>query len=331
MSAPLPMFSLVVPCYKVEQWIRPCLDSVLAQDDASWEMLCVDDGSPDATGAILDEYAAKDPRVKVIHQKNGGLSAARNAALAVAQGEWLVYLDGDDVLPPGVFSRVRAALAKAPDVDVVWGDMIKFEDGEAPKWPEEKDTRAYVADVSQTVCARHFSGYFQCFYFRRSVYGDIPFVGLSWCEERPYVAKCMSRARRVLEVGFPVYGFRARVGSITHSKMTLEQCNGSLDATHVVIATLSSSGKMIEPALMRMLLTQSTEGAANAIVMALDSRDRFTAWRYWFASLKPISSYRPMTAWRRFMIWACRTFPCRFVALILAVLPIRLKILGIHR
>lgn len=91
-------FSIVIPVYNVAPYLRECLDSVLAQTFTDWEAICVDDGSTDGSGALLDEYAARDRRFRVIHQKNAGVSVARNTALEVARGEWFLFLDGDDVL-----------------------------------------------------------------------------------------------------------------------------------------------------------------------------------------------------------------------------------------
>lgn len=93
-----PFFSIIIPVYNVAPYLRECLDSVLAQTFADWEAICVDDGSTDGSGAILDEYAAKDDRVRVIHQENAGVSAARNAALLAVQGKWYLFLDGDDAI-----------------------------------------------------------------------------------------------------------------------------------------------------------------------------------------------------------------------------------------
>ncbi len=89
-------FSIVIPVYNVAQYLRECLDSVLEQSLTDWEAICVDDGSTDGSGAILDEYAARDVRFMVVHQANAGVSAARNAGMALARGEWLVFVDADD-------------------------------------------------------------------------------------------------------------------------------------------------------------------------------------------------------------------------------------------
>lgn len=93
-----PLISIIIPVYKVEQYIRKCLDSVLAQTYADWECILVDDGSPDDSGVICDEYAQRDSRFCVIHKENGGVSSARNIGMGKANGEWITFVDADDWL-----------------------------------------------------------------------------------------------------------------------------------------------------------------------------------------------------------------------------------------
>ncbi len=92
----MPEFSVIVPVYKVEKYLRRCVDSILDQKNADFEVILVDDGSPDNCGVICDEYAAKDYRVTVIHQENKGLSGARNSGINSSKGEYLVFIDSDD-------------------------------------------------------------------------------------------------------------------------------------------------------------------------------------------------------------------------------------------
>ena len=91
-------FSIIIPVYNVEKYLRDCLDSVLAQTYPDWEAVCVNDGSTDGSGTILEEYASKDSRFKVITKANGGLSSARNAGLERAEGDYVLFLDSDDWL-----------------------------------------------------------------------------------------------------------------------------------------------------------------------------------------------------------------------------------------
>lgn len=98
-------FSIVIPIYNVVPYLRECLDSVLAQTFTDWEAICVDDGSTDGSGSILDEYAVCDRRFRVIHQTNAGVSVARNVGMLNAVGGYITFLDGDDVYDPGVRGR----------------------------------------------------------------------------------------------------------------------------------------------------------------------------------------------------------------------------------
>ena len=113
----MPKFSIIIPVYNVSPYLRECLDSVLAQTFTEWEAICVDDGSTDDSGVILDEYAVKDSRFRVIHQANAGVSAARNAAMDVAVGEWIGFLDADDIWAEDYLKSIQ--VAATDDVDWV--------------------------------------------------------------------------------------------------------------------------------------------------------------------------------------------------------------------
>ena len=94
------LISVIIPVFNVEKYLRACLDSVLAQTLADFELLLIDDGSPDGSGRICDEYAQRDPRVRVFHQKNAGQAAARNFGVTQAAAEWIAFVDSDDVVHP---------------------------------------------------------------------------------------------------------------------------------------------------------------------------------------------------------------------------------------
>ena len=91
-----PFVSVIVPVYKVERYLPRCIESILAQTYTNFELILVDDGTPDRSGIICDRYAEKDSRIKVIHKENGGVSSARNAGIDIAQGEWITFIDSDD-------------------------------------------------------------------------------------------------------------------------------------------------------------------------------------------------------------------------------------------
>ncbi len=104
------LISVIIPVYKVEPYLRSCIDSVLASTHRDLEVILVDDGSPDNCGAICDEYAVKDNRIIVIHQTNQGLPAARNAGLAKATGDYIGFVDSDDIISPVMYEKLLWAM-----------------------------------------------------------------------------------------------------------------------------------------------------------------------------------------------------------------------------
>ncbi|MEW2496006.1 CDP-glycerol glycerophosphotransferase family protein [Streptomyces nodosus] len=122
----MPRFSVIVPVFKVQGFLRECLDSVLGQSYADFEVIAVDDCSPDGCGAILDEYAERDPRVRVLHlPENVGLGRARNAGMPYATGDFLFFLDSDDTLTPGALRAIADRLEEARDPDVLVFDYAR--------------------------------------------------------------------------------------------------------------------------------------------------------------------------------------------------------------
>ncbi|MFJ2603400.1 CDP-glycerol glycerophosphotransferase family protein [Streptomyces sp. NPDC087425] len=122
----MPRFSVILPVFKVQGFLRECLDSVLQQSYRDLEVIAVDDCSPDGCGAILDEYAARDPRVRVLHlPENVGLGRARNAGMPQATGDFLFFLDSDDTLTPGALRAMADRLAETGDPDVLVFDYAR--------------------------------------------------------------------------------------------------------------------------------------------------------------------------------------------------------------
>ncbi|WP_051688387.1 glycosyltransferase [Butyrivibrio sp. AE2032] len=127
-----PLISVIVPIYKVEEYLPSCLDSICSQTYKNLEIVLVDDGSPDKCGDICDRYAESDPRIKVIHRANGGLSAARNTGIAVATGEYIGFVDSDDRIEPDMYQKLIAA-AVSEDADLAaCGRMDAYADVSVP-------------------------------------------------------------------------------------------------------------------------------------------------------------------------------------------------------
>lgn len=119
-------FSIIVPVYKVEEYLCECVDSILAQSFTNFEIILVDDGSPDTSPAICDEYALRDERVRVIHKPNGGLSDARNAGLDTALGEYVLFLDSDDWWDDTYFLHKLSKSIEAGNADIIIFGVKKF-------------------------------------------------------------------------------------------------------------------------------------------------------------------------------------------------------------
>lgn len=120
--------SIVIPMYRVEDYLPACLDSCILPGREDYEIVCVDDGSPDRSGRIAEDYAARFPGlIRVIHQENGGLGAARNTGLEAAEGEFLLFLDSDDSLAPGALGEMLEELERE-DADVFVFDFVKVDE-----------------------------------------------------------------------------------------------------------------------------------------------------------------------------------------------------------
>ena len=119
------MISVVIPCYKVEKLLERCVESILKQTFDAFELILVDDGSPDQTGVVADKIALRDARIKVIHQENGGVMAARHAGARAASGDWVCFVDSDDALPMDALQNLYAGTKARETVEMVVG----FRDG----------------------------------------------------------------------------------------------------------------------------------------------------------------------------------------------------------
>ena len=124
----MPEISVIVPVYKVEPYIHKCVDSILTQTFTDYELILVDDGSPDTCGNICDEYARKDSRVRVYHIENGGVSNARNIGIGYATGDYIQFIDGDDCINEGVFNEYISILNKE-EYDIIFSPYNKVDHG----------------------------------------------------------------------------------------------------------------------------------------------------------------------------------------------------------
>lgn len=152
--------SIVVPCYKVEKYISELIESLQRQTFREIEVILVDDGSPDRTGAICDEYAARDARLQVIHKPNGGVSAARNDGMKAATGEYIIFVDSDDYLPENAIELLYTKAVQT-GADITIGDVNQvFANGEKMGrfYAEEfvTEDKKEIAELIKTVFYRSY-------------------------------------------------------------------------------------------------------------------------------------------------------------------------------
>lgn len=211
------LLSVIVPVYNTAPWLARCLDSICTQTYRNLEILCVNDGSTDNSAAILEEYAARDSRIKVITQKNAGLSAARNAGLEHATGAWVTGVDSDDWLDTETYSN--AMKHAMPEVDMVWfGVHIE---GDAPAEAYAGLAEYYrvklegVHEFDERVCRTMDVNFWNKIYRRELIerYGLRFPLGLLY-EDIPFFHGYTSVAGRVACVPERYYHYLQRPGSI---------------------------------------------------------------------------------------------------------------------
>lgn len=152
----MPLCSIIMPVYKAEATIALAIESVLAQTLPDWELIVVDDGSPDSCGSICDSYAQKDSRIQVLHQSNAGVSAARNTAITKACGQWLFFLDADDQLSPIELELALQVQNEHPH-DLVYWDHCKSKDNLCAQIPDLLDCRETGFENFGTLWAKDYT------------------------------------------------------------------------------------------------------------------------------------------------------------------------------
>ncbi|MBR2487681.1 MAG: glycosyltransferase family 2 protein, partial [Kiritimatiellae bacterium] len=236
--------SVVIPVYNAERFIRFALDSVVHQTYSDWECICVDDGSTDGSGAVLDEYAAKDARFRVVHKANGGEGSARNAGLDLATGELVAFLDADDAWHPESL-RLFSAARERTGADVIrYGWRYVGSHGEAfEPLPPEKVRIEQVDFTLRRESTIRFCALGAATVVARAACGDIRFSPLTQGADLVYVLDCLLRSRKVAYVDAPLLHYLTHPGQISRrvSRGLLEGSCGYLPEIAARCARLGES------------------------------------------------------------------------------------------
>ena len=222
----MPQLSIIVPVYNVEPYLRRCIDSILAQTFTDFELILIDDGSPDKCGEIMEEYAAQDSRIITIHQENKGVSAARNAGLHIAQGTYVGFVDPDDWIDPGMYDGIIRAMEKngAELGFCSWRDQ--FQDGReiehGVEFPDKMTCTTFVKEIfaiPRTVAGSNCNKVFVRKLIRHN-YDE----SLTICEDNKFLCEYCLGVREVCYANSGKYNVFIREDSTTRRTATSVVC-----------------------------------------------------------------------------------------------------------
>ena len=211
------LISVIVPVYKAENYLDKCVRSIVDQTYRNLEIILVDDGSPDGSGAMCDAWAAKDSRIRVIHQKNAGGGAARNAGLDVASGAYIAFVDSDDYMAPHMLEHLHSLLIQGADiaecahVDATDDDAV-FPDGPVSisHWDTRSAMEAHIHD-------RFFRQLIWNKLYRRETVGDIRFPVGTKIDDEFFTYRVLGNAKHLVLSDKICYAYRQQSGSVMHT------------------------------------------------------------------------------------------------------------------
>lgn len=217
------LISVIVPVYNVERYLPQCLESILGQEYEDLKVYLIDDGSTDGSGAICDDWAARDPRVKVIHQKNAGAAAAKNAGLRAASGEYLSFVDSDDYLEPGAYGYMLETLEQtgAEAGEFAFRDVYRDHGEDQVLFGERQmlTGREYLAEFTKGwTCALLWNKL-----YRRSLFEGVFFEEGHKIDDEYFTYQGFLNARTVVRDSRIVYNYRHRASSVMMSPAAREQ------------------------------------------------------------------------------------------------------------
>ena len=225
-----PLISVIVPVYRVEAYLDSCVESVVLQSYPDWELILVDDGSPDNCGRLCDAWASRDKRIRVIHQANGGLSVARNSGILAARGDWIAFLDSDDWWDPGYLEIMLNAVLDSGAALGICGWKYEYESaGEGPK---ELLPQAGILPAREVLMQMALPGgvvYVTAWnrLIRRDLWGNLTFPPGKLHEDEFVAHLLIDRAETVCLLASPLVHYRQRGGSITAQSADIRHWDGT--------------------------------------------------------------------------------------------------------
>lgn len=215
------MVSCIIPVYNAEPYLRRCLDSVLAQSYRDMEVVLVDDGSTDGSGAICDEYAAAHPHIRVTHTANAGASLARKTGIAASTGRWLTFVDSDDYVSPHYVGGLLA-LAQRHEVSIAACGVRRTTGSDAIRFPDEATPAGTLLDYD-TLMQRFFRYEFWGFVgkiYDRSLFDHVNFPTATLCEDYVVMTQLFTRTRRMAVTETALYAYEYHSTSLSHTPLS---------------------------------------------------------------------------------------------------------------
>lgn len=231
-----PLVSVIVPVYKVEEYLPKCINSILNQTYRNLEVILVDDGSPDNCGALCDQYAEQDARVRVIHRENGGISAARNSGLEIMQGDYLIFVDSDDWLAMDAVQVLYDRLQQ-DDSDVAMGQVVKiYEDGQTSVTRCAETPNLVISGAEGLTMLASGQGFYSSAWaklMKRSIFENIRFPKLCRGEDLWVLPHILEICRKISLERTVVYYYYQRNTSIVHDSKDNHWADNAKASFHV--------------------------------------------------------------------------------------------------
>lgn len=213
------MISVIVPVYNAEDYLREAILSVFSQTYEDWELILVDDGSTDSSGKICDSFSSQSSKVRVTHIKNGGVSHARNVGIDMATGEYITFLDADDVIPTNAFSILQS-IASSTKGDIICGRYLTFEsykDIDLRQYKKKTNTEYSSTEaVNETLYQRTFDNSVSAKLYIRSLWKDIRFRENIRYEDLDIFYRIFLKAEKIINTSNIVYLYRQHKDSYIH-------------------------------------------------------------------------------------------------------------------
>lgn len=288
--------SVIVPVYNVAEFLGECVRSVLDEADSCVELICVDDGSTDGSGEMLDELTrgAHESTVKVIHQANAGVGAARNAALDAATGDWIMFLDGDDVLAKGWLIVVKTLAERHPSTQ-----MLGFGYTKSRPRPVAVPGESREVDVLRVVGEDVYGRLIGQFAYRRETIAGLRFGNLVRGEDKLFQGEALLKAMRVALVDVPLYGYRQRESSAMHSKWNRDNFGDELSWRKKWLKAMTAAGKTMDSRLWRDMGLCFLEYMPFHLAEVDDASLRAELESRWLDALREAAAYH-FSPWQRF-------------------------------